>query len=158
MAAAGMDESSMARWHIEFERRAPKAHNEFLMSLGIPKNEVRKIQEWSRANKWSHIIIFHKFWSPLFLSHIIKLRCKATMFQFGKHRKNRTIFCTGRQTTIACEKQVGFVDQEEINSDNEVALIEWHLPKLCIWLYVHRWYGETSILKVASCNARMDLS
>jgi MerR family transcriptional regulator, thiopeptide resistance regulator len=51
MEAAGMDESSMARWHTEFERRAPKAHKEFLMSLGIPKNEVRKIQEWSRENK-----------------------------------------------------------------------------------------------------------
>jgi MerR family transcriptional regulator, thiopeptide resistance regulator len=46
-----MDELSMARWHSEFERRAPKAHEEFLMSLGIPKNEVVKIQEWSRGNK-----------------------------------------------------------------------------------------------------------
>lgn len=51
MEAAGMDESSMARWHAEFELRAPKAHNEFLMSLGIPKNEVREIREWSRVNK-----------------------------------------------------------------------------------------------------------
>lgn len=48
MEAAGMDESSMARWHAEFEHRAPKAHKEFLMSLGIPNNEVRKIQEWSK--------------------------------------------------------------------------------------------------------------
>jgi len=51
METAGMDESSMALWHSEFERLAPKAHQEFLMSLGIPKNEVRKIQEWSRGNK-----------------------------------------------------------------------------------------------------------
>jgi MerR family transcriptional regulator, thiopeptide resistance regulator len=51
MEAAGMDESSMARWHAEFEHRAPKAHKEFLMSLGIPKNEVRKIQEWSKENR-----------------------------------------------------------------------------------------------------------
>ena len=50
MKAAGMDESSMARWHAEFEHRAPKAHKEFLMSLGIPKNEVRKIQAWSKDN------------------------------------------------------------------------------------------------------------
>ncbi len=48
LEAAGMNESSMAQWHAEFERRAPKAHKEFLMSLGIPKNEVRKIQEWAR--------------------------------------------------------------------------------------------------------------
>ena len=51
MEAAGMDESSMARWHTEFERSAPKAHNEFLMLLGIPRNEVRKIREWSMGNK-----------------------------------------------------------------------------------------------------------
>jgi hypothetical protein len=51
MEAAGMDKSSMAQWHAEFERRAPEAHKEFLMSLGIPKNEVRKIQEWSKANR-----------------------------------------------------------------------------------------------------------
>jgi len=51
MEAAGMDESSMARWHTEFEQRAPKAHKEFLMSLGIPKDEVRKIQEWSKQNR-----------------------------------------------------------------------------------------------------------
>lgn len=51
MESAGMDESSMEKWHAEFECCAPKAHSEFLMSLGIPKNEVRKIQEWSRAIK-----------------------------------------------------------------------------------------------------------
>lgn len=51
MVAAGMDESSMERWHAEFEHHAPKAHQEFLMSLGIPKDEVLKIQEWSRENR-----------------------------------------------------------------------------------------------------------
>ncbi len=50
MEAAGMDESSMAKWHAEFENRAPKAHQEFLMSLGIPNDEVREIQEWSKRN------------------------------------------------------------------------------------------------------------
>ena len=51
MEAAGMDEASMTRWHAEFEHRAPKAHKEFLMSLGIPNDEVRKIQEWSKENR-----------------------------------------------------------------------------------------------------------
>ena len=51
MEAAGMDESSMTRWHAEFERRSPKAHKEFLMSLGIPKKEVMRIQEWSGRKK-----------------------------------------------------------------------------------------------------------
>ena len=51
MEAAGMDESSMAKWHAEFESRAPKAHKDFLLSLGISAHEVRKIQEGSRRNK-----------------------------------------------------------------------------------------------------------
>ena len=51
MEAAGMDESSMAKWHAEFESRAPKAHKDFLLSLGISAHEVRKIQEWSRRKK-----------------------------------------------------------------------------------------------------------
>lgn len=49
MKAAGMDESSMARWHAEFEGRAPKAHEAFLLSLGIPGSEVQQIRKWSRG-------------------------------------------------------------------------------------------------------------
>ena len=48
LKAAGMDESSMQRWHAEFERRAPTAHNAFLLSLGIPDNETQQIRKWSR--------------------------------------------------------------------------------------------------------------
>lgn len=48
LEAAGMDESSMGRWHAEFESRAPKAHYDFLLSLGIAEDEARQIQEWSR--------------------------------------------------------------------------------------------------------------
>ena len=55
MEAAGMDESAMAKWHAEFENRAPKAHKDFLRSLGIPADEVRKIQKWSREYKSDRI-------------------------------------------------------------------------------------------------------
>jgi DNA-binding transcriptional MerR regulator len=47
LRAAGMDEAAMARWHTEFERRAPQAHHEFLLSLGIPEEEALGIREWS---------------------------------------------------------------------------------------------------------------
>ena len=43
-----MDQSAMNRWHTEFERRAPEAHHEFLLSLGIPQDEVAKIRTYSR--------------------------------------------------------------------------------------------------------------
>jgi DNA-binding transcriptional MerR regulator len=49
LEAAGMDEEARKRWHAEFERRAPEAHNEFLLSLGIPAGEVPKIRSWSRG-------------------------------------------------------------------------------------------------------------
>lgn len=49
MVSAGMDEEAMKAWHIEFERRAPEAHYEFMLSIGIPEIEARRIQEWSRG-------------------------------------------------------------------------------------------------------------
>jgi MerR family transcriptional regulator, thiopeptide resistance regulator len=49
LQAAGMNQKARKRWHTEFERRAPEAHNEFLLSLGIPQEEVAKIRRWSRG-------------------------------------------------------------------------------------------------------------
>ncbi|MFZ2447850.1 MAG: MerR family transcriptional regulator [Syntrophobacteraceae bacterium] len=48
LRAAGMDEKAMERWHAEFEQRAPEAHHEFLLSLGIPEDEAGMIRKWSR--------------------------------------------------------------------------------------------------------------
>lgn len=47
--AAGMDRDARRRWHSEFERRAPEGHQEFLLSLGIPGDEVERIRRWSRG-------------------------------------------------------------------------------------------------------------
>jgi len=47
LASAGMDEAAMARWHTEFERCAPDAHHEFLLSLGIPEAQVQQIRTLS---------------------------------------------------------------------------------------------------------------
>lgn len=49
LRTAGMDEQAMARWHAEFEQRAPEAHLEFLLSLGIPEAEALEIRKWSRS-------------------------------------------------------------------------------------------------------------
>ncbi|HVV70452.1 MAG TPA: MerR family transcriptional regulator [Verrucomicrobiae bacterium] len=49
LEAAGMDPPARKRWHAEFERRAPEGHNEFLLSLGIPSEEVARIRRWSRG-------------------------------------------------------------------------------------------------------------
>jgi MerR family transcriptional regulator, thiopeptide resistance regulator len=49
LEAAGMDQNARERWHAEFERRAPNGHDEFLVSLGIPQEEVAKIRSWSRG-------------------------------------------------------------------------------------------------------------
>ena len=47
LRTAGMDARAMNRWHTEFERRAPRAHHEFLVSLGIPEKEIQMIRNWS---------------------------------------------------------------------------------------------------------------
>ena len=49
LEAAGMDDAAKKRWHMEFERRAPDGHQEFLLSLGILPGEVARIRSWSRG-------------------------------------------------------------------------------------------------------------
>jgi DNA-binding transcriptional MerR regulator len=49
LRAAGLDDSAMHRWHVEFERMAPKAHQDFLESLGLPKTEVARIRRRSAS-------------------------------------------------------------------------------------------------------------
>jgi MerR family transcriptional regulator, thiopeptide resistance regulator len=51
LRAAGMDDKAMARWHAEFEQRAPEAHQDFLLSLGIPEGEALEIRRWSQLTK-----------------------------------------------------------------------------------------------------------
>jgi hypothetical protein len=49
MRASGLTDEDMHRWHAEFERAAPVEHQEFLEFLRIPKEEIRKIREYSRT-------------------------------------------------------------------------------------------------------------
>ena len=51
LKSAGMDEEGMRSWHAEFERRSSDAHYDFLLSLGIPESEARRIQEWSQVTE-----------------------------------------------------------------------------------------------------------
>jgi len=48
LAAAGLDEAGMQKWHIEFERMSPEAHQDFLESIGIVEEEIVSIREWSK--------------------------------------------------------------------------------------------------------------
>ncbi|ACD93875.1 MerR family transcriptional regulator [Trichlorobacter lovleyi] len=45
LRAAGMDDQAMLQWHSEFERRAPQAHQAFLLSLGISEQETEQIRK-----------------------------------------------------------------------------------------------------------------
>ncbi|ACM20409.1 helix-turn-helix transcriptional regulator, MerR family, and SAM-dependent methyltransferase [Geotalea daltonii FRC-32] len=47
LRAAGMDDNAMKQLHAEFERRAPEAHHQFLLSLGISEKEALLIRKWS---------------------------------------------------------------------------------------------------------------
>jgi DNA-binding transcriptional MerR regulator len=48
LGAAGLDEDSMHRWHVEFEARAPEAHQDFLESRGIAPAEIAALRRWSQ--------------------------------------------------------------------------------------------------------------
>lgn len=47
LRAAGMSQESMERWHVEFERRTPEGHHEFLASLGLDEPDILRIRAWS---------------------------------------------------------------------------------------------------------------
>jgi hypothetical protein len=49
LRAAGMDDDAMLKLHIEFERRAPEAHHNFLLMLGISEQETGLIRQRSAA-------------------------------------------------------------------------------------------------------------
>lgn len=49
MTAAGFDETARRKWHEQFERMEPEAHDEFLLSLGIPPQAVQRIRRASRS-------------------------------------------------------------------------------------------------------------
>lgn len=51
LAAAGLDDAAMRRWHVEFEALAPESHQDFLESLGIPPKEIAAIRDWARARE-----------------------------------------------------------------------------------------------------------
>ncbi|WP_020395903.1 MerR family transcriptional regulator [Thiolinea disciformis] len=50
LKAAGLDEAGMHKWHCEFEKRSPKAHQDFLESLGIVPDEIERIRQGSRQS------------------------------------------------------------------------------------------------------------
>ena len=47
LASTGMTEDGMYKWHAEFEKNFPEAHQDFLESLGIPKDEITMIRKSS---------------------------------------------------------------------------------------------------------------
>ena len=48
LRAVGMSDDDMRDWHVEFERTAPEAHQDFLESIGISSDEINSIRELSR--------------------------------------------------------------------------------------------------------------
>jgi DNA-binding transcriptional MerR regulator len=51
LRAAGLDEPAMLRWHGAFERAAPEAHQDFLESLRIPPEDIRRIRRVCRVER-----------------------------------------------------------------------------------------------------------
>ena len=51
LETAGLDREARNKWHAEFERLAPDAHQDCLESLGIPATEVKLIRKYSRKGR-----------------------------------------------------------------------------------------------------------
>ena len=47
LSACGLDEQDRGKWHREFEKLSPEAHQDFLESLGLPADEIASIRRWS---------------------------------------------------------------------------------------------------------------
>jgi MerR family transcriptional regulator, thiopeptide resistance regulator len=47
LRAAGMDDNALEAWHVEFERRAPESHHQFLTLLNIAESEILQIRQWA---------------------------------------------------------------------------------------------------------------
>lgn len=47
LKAAGLDDTGLKKWHVEFEKATPEAHQDFLESIGLEKAEIKKIRGWS---------------------------------------------------------------------------------------------------------------
>ncbi len=51
LKAAGLDDAGMKNWHVEFEKTSPEAHQDFLESIGIEKDEINSIRAWSKTTR-----------------------------------------------------------------------------------------------------------
>lgn len=47
LKATGLNEHDMHRWHIEFEKMSPEAHQDFLEFLGLSSKKISEIRTWS---------------------------------------------------------------------------------------------------------------
>ncbi len=48
LAASGLSERDMGRWHAAFERSAPAKHQRFLELLGLDAEQIATIRGWSK--------------------------------------------------------------------------------------------------------------
>jgi DNA-binding transcriptional MerR regulator len=48
LRASGMTDDDMNNWHAQFERHNPRAHHDFLVSLGIAETEISEIRNMAR--------------------------------------------------------------------------------------------------------------
>ena len=46
LKAAGLDETGMRNWHIEFEKSSPEGHQDFLESIGLDNEEIAMIRKF----------------------------------------------------------------------------------------------------------------
>lgn len=65
--ACGLDEAALKSWHLEFERRAPDAHHEFLLSLGLSEKEAIQVRMLTKNMEDNNIrmVYFYELFEDL---------------------------------------------------------------------------------------------
>ena len=59
--ACGLDEKALKHWHTEFERRAPGAHHDFLLSLGLGEKEAIQVRLLTKSVENNPMAMRHFF-------------------------------------------------------------------------------------------------
>lgn len=51
LRSAGLDDAGMDKWHEEFEKQAPHAHQDFLQSIGLSFSQIKALREKYKSRR-----------------------------------------------------------------------------------------------------------
>lgn len=109
--ACGLDEAALKHWHTEFERRAPAAHHNFLLNLGLCEKEALQVRMLTKSVEDNNMSMeyFYELFNDLPRQgpgcREATLRALASLNELPKRPNVLDIGCgCGMQTRILAEE------------------------------------------------------